>query len=372
MGMKIHFCKKLTWLLLALLSSCLEPYQPPELNNDLNSLVVDGFIDIANQTATVRLSRTAKLSAKQSFAAEPGAQVSLEDFGHGTFIPLVENPSGVYVASGLPLSAAGQYRLHISTTQGRSYVSDDIGLKQSPPIDSVYWKAESDGVHVYIDTHDPASQSGYYFWDYQETWQNNAFMDPLYKVLVDTIVERTPSEKTYSCWTTQPSTGILISSTRKLSEDAVRGFQIMFIPRGSAKLFVEYSIEVRQQVLTESSYQFWEGLKKTTENIGGLFDPLPYRLIGNVHNTANPNEPVLGYVSGGATHKLRIFIDIDDLPDDMQIQSSVIRGCGIDSVSTLSDGMLLLTNQPPYYTGQPRCIDCRTEGGVTVKPPFWR
>jgi hypothetical protein len=371
MGMKTNFSKRLIWLHLVVLAGCLEPYQAPELNNDLNSLVVDGFIDITDQTATVRLSRTSKLSTGRSFAAEPGAQVSLEESGQPILTPLVERPNGVYVASGLQLNLARQYRLHISTTQGRSYVSDDIVMKQSPPIDSVYWKAGSDGVHLYVDTHDPTSQSGYYSWDYQETWQNDAFFDPIYKALTDTIVERTPGERTYSCWTTKPSTGILISSTRKLSDDAVRGFQILFIPRESAKLFVEYSIEVRQQVLTESSYQFWEGLKKTTESIGGLFDPLPYQLVGNVHNLTNPNEFVMGYVSGGATHKQRIFIDIDDLPDDLKIAAYATRGCKWDTVTTLSYGMLLATNEKPFRTAAPSCIDCRTEGGTNVKPPFW-
>ncbi|MEJ7664694.1 MAG: DUF4249 family protein [Hymenobacter sp.] len=56
----------------------------------------------------------------------------------------------------------------------------------------------------------------------------------------------------------------------------------------SSKLYYLYSILVRQYALTPEEFAYWDKLRKNTENLGTLFDPLPSQLSGNVHRLTMP------------------------------------------------------------------------------------
>lgn len=362
----------LYWIFL-LLASCLEPYQAPETKTNINALVVDGFLNLADNSATVRLSRTTKLSDKAASAVERLATVKLEDMSTGLLTTIPETQQGLYTISGLSLSVSKKYRLHIQTTQAKTYLSDDISLKIAPPIDSVYWEAESDGAHIYLATHDPTNNSGYYLWDYVETWQHTAFFDAFYRVQGGKIVMRPYSERTFICWSTSNSSNISLGSSKKLNQDIITKAPILVIPKGSRKIVLNYSVIVQQQVLTEESFLFWQKLQKTTQNIGGLYDPLPSQITGNIHNVNDPLEPVMGYFAGGSMTTKRIFISAPDLPRYLVGTQFFVGECRNDTLKgdlKMYEGVLLTTESPPI-TAAGHCIDCRLDGGTTVKPDFW-
>ena len=50
-----------------------------------------------------------------------------------------------------------------------------------------------------------------------------------------------------------------------------------------------------------------------TEEQGGLYDPIPKPLTGNVSCVDDPSEPVLGYFSVSAVSSRRLFIENDTL-----------------------------------------------------------
>src|SRR5687768_1793174 len=94
---------------LLILEGCIEPYDPPVDNNDINLLVVDGFLDATAGTATVSLSRTLPVNAEGSVPAESGAQVFIED-GEGVIYPLAEEPVGTYEGSVPNANSEQRYR----------------------------------------------------------------------------------------------------------------------------------------------------------------------------------------------------------------------------------------------------------------------
>ena len=48
--------------------------------------------------------------------------------------------------------------------------------------------------------------------------------------------------------------------------------------------------------------------------MGSIFDAEPSEIAGNIHSVDNPTEPVIGYVSVGATTNQRIFVTTQQLP----------------------------------------------------------
>ena len=91
----------------------------------------------------------------------------------------------------------------------------------------------------------------------------------------------------------------MLANTTKLSEDLVFKAPFYFIDLNSTRLQIRYTILVRQSILTEEGYTYWENMKKISEIMGSLFDSQPSQLKGNIFNVTNPDETVKGFVSAG-------------------------------------------------------------------------
>ena len=290
----------LTFMLI--LEGCIEPYDPPLDNNDINLLVVDGFLDATAGIATVSLSRSLPVNAESAVPVESGAQVSIED-GEGVIYPLAETQDGTYQGLIANANSEQRYRLTIRTRGAREYSSDFVTLVETPAIDSVTWAIKDNGVEFYVTTHDPSNTSRYYRWKYVETYEYNIDFNSLLVFEGDEIVARPPDESIFTCWTTTESTDIILGSTRRLEESVVNRFPVTYVRGGSIKLRVRYSLLVQQQALTEEAYAYWSNLEKSTEHLGGLFDPLPSEVSGNIHSLSNPSETVIGFLLAKAVIK---------------------------------------------------------------------
>lgn len=362
--------------LLCLTVGCLDPYQAPSTRN-INALVVDGFLDSKNGIAKVKLSRTLPLDATAGYPVEFGATVHVED-ENGNRFGVLETLPGDYQVVRNDLMVGRNYRLLISTRSGDEYVSDFVNLKQSPVLDEVFWVVEDNGITIKLDTHDPAGTTRYYQWIYTETWEYDADRSSGFIVRSGTAIPRTQEERIHICYSTVGSSKVLISTTADQSGDFINDFPLVHIPRGSKKVSRTYSILVEQRALDESGYNYWLQLQRTTENLGGLFDPLPSRVTGNIHATSGP-ALALGYFSGGGVEEKRIFIRHEDLPEELRYVTR--RPCPVDSlphssVARLVNGTALVgpygSPLPVGYTlASPACVDCRLEGGTLTKPSFW-
>ncbi|MES2730244.1 MAG: DUF4249 domain-containing protein, partial [Bacteroidota bacterium] len=127
------------FLLLVLLSRCIEPYLPQEITSADNYLVVDALLELGNDSLTVRLSRTQQVTPKSAAATglpESQAKVSLEGDQGSRFV-FVETSKGTYQMSTPALKEAEQYRLSINTSASKEYSSEYVPVKKSPPIDEL-------------------------------------------------------------------------------------------------------------------------------------------------------------------------------------------------------------------------------------------
>ncbi len=359
------------------LFGCVEPYNPPAIDEVVDLLVVDGFINASNNSAYVSLSKATALDENSAGVPETNATVVIED-NEGNSFMLNENVPGSYILLDGPFSFSKRYRVVIVTQNGKSYYSDLVELTRTPAIDSVTWKhgIQHHGIEVLVNTHDDLNLTHYYQWTFEETWEYTSNYPTAFRIQNGVVIPI--EENLYHCWLSEDSNEILIGSTVQLSADVIREFRLLSIPVPSLRLSHRYSILVKQRALTKDAYDFYTQLKKSTESLGGLFDPMPAQVLGNLHSD-NANEPVLGYFSGGEIAEKRIFIRFTDLPPDLLELPRY--SCPVDSiplaeVKNTSNIILINSYGSPgimgYTTAHDRnCMDCRDEGGTILRPDFW-
>lgn len=362
--------------------SCLDPYTPPESSKNLSYLVVDGFINATDNTCTVTLSRTLPLEASE-INYEEGAHIILQNSDGGE-IALSEEGTGRYSVSGLVLDRTKTYKLRVFTEEGKEYESDLVEIKESPKIDSVTWDEIPEGVGIFVNTHDPNNNTRYYQWKFTETYLYTSAFQSFLKETIDTVVERVPGEFMYHCWQTVNSSSILVSSSVKLDQDIISDFRVNQIPLKSISLSMRYSIEVEQRALNKEAFEYWQQLRKNTEDLGTIFDPLPSERLGNLRCVSNPEEIVLGYFSASTVHKQRIFFSRNEI--ELPLGHRFDTGYESCQLKVVLFGEDLYGNIPVnvatkpvggffepigYNVSTPDCVDCRRKGGVNVQPDFW-
>ncbi|MBS1532437.1 MAG: DUF4249 domain-containing protein [Bacteroidetes bacterium] len=372
---------------------CKQVYNPRPITAASNYLVVEGAINTGTDSTTIHLSHTVPVSSKTATVPELGAIVSIISDGGVTY-PCTETGNGNYTAPGLNVSS-GNFGLKINTRDGKVYQSDLVPGKNSPPIDSVYYRIQSNGLEIYADTHDPTNNTRYYRWDYLATYKfHSAFSSILYlqTMPVDSVMSRALKDQIYICWRNDTSTNILVNTSAKLVNDIITHNPIAFISSDAEELQNRYSISVRQYALTADAFNYFTQLKKNTEQLGGVFDPQPSQLTGNIRCISNPSEPVLGYITAGKPAETRIYIDNRNLP--AWLASTPYSVCRMDTdlyeqpqgqtfVNNVRDRIYtgidvpLFPIQPPgaphpkgYAGSSPACVDC-TLRGTNKQPDFW-
>ena len=352
---------------------------PDAISSTKSYLVVDGFINTQGVTS-ITLSRTYDISAKTLPPVETGSTVWIEEEGGQRYSLHEGSTKGTYTSASLVLNAAKNYRLSIRTAAGKEYVSDYVPVRTTPLIDDVTWQATDTGLSIYVNTHDDTKAAQYYRWDYEETWEISPLLRPDIEYLNSSIREiKTPYPIT--CWLNEKSTSIFLSNTIRLQRDVISNYLLRSLPNTTERLRHKYSILVRQHAQTQQEYAYWELLKKNTENIGTLFDPLPAQLTGNVHCLNDDAELALGYISAHSVQEKRLFISRAQWPlvsgyDNCVPQDTLPRRL---ASATFGNGYLvpiitiydMMGEIFGYTYTSLDCVDCRRRGTAT-RPSFWQ
>jgi hypothetical protein len=383
----------ITALFMLFMVSCTKPYAPKVTTTATNYLVVEGIINTgSNDSTAIKLSRTVPIQSAAGVVPEHGATVEIQDNQNQTY-SLTETTTGLYVTGELNLDNTRQYRLNITTADGKNYVSDYLSPEVNPPIDSIGYTLENNGLQIYANTHNPQNTTHYYRWDYTETWHFHADYESDWVTNGTAMVPRTPSQDIYYCWTNDISNDIILGSSAKLAQDVIYQQPITFIEATSEKLETRYSILLKQYALNTAGYTYFSELRENTEELGGIFDPQPVTgLTGNLHCTTDPSLPVIGYITAGVVQQKRIFIDNMQLPKNFTpiypfmceqdtafysdprppyenevLPDLILSPANIESQALYKQGATL-----PYaflFTDRD-CADC-TIRGTTIQPAFW-
>ncbi|UOE49882.1 DUF4249 domain-containing protein [Mucilaginibacter sp. SMC90] len=371
---------------------------PAVISSPNSYLIVEGLINTGSDSTFIKLSRTVKLNDKVATNPEKQALAVIES-DNGSAYPLTEINVGTYAAAPLHLPASHKYRIRIKTSSNKEYLSDFVEAKVTPPVDSLSLHIKPDGLQINANAHDVTNSTRYYRWDYEETYQYRSKYDSRYKSNGDTVLPRDYiNDQIYHCWRSDTSSNIILASTAKLTNDVLSDAPITFIASTSEKVAEKYTILLKQYALTKEAFQFWEDLKKNTEQLGSIFDAQPSQLKGNIHSVTDASEPVIGYMSAGTVSKLRVFIPNGHLPPEwtkLDMGECLLLGFYFKHI----EGDVVVNDEDFYFNynkpGQhslyipvsaivmpfvglvghtgalPQCVDCTLRG--SNKPPvFWQ
>ena len=376
------------------LISCRSRFYPEGSEQNLNYLVVDGFLNNGPDSTFIRLTHTTPLVDDYYVdrVGELNAHITVEDETGNivyTFVPA--NNNGSYAIPGMNLGVNKKYRLRIKTIDGNEYLSDDITVKPNPPIDSITWRKDDDEVTIAVNTHDPKDSTKYYRWDYTETWEYYTAYNSAFKFISGPnpghFEIRDSNEFVNHCWKTVNSPEILLASSVSLSQDIISQKKLKTIGANSFELAYKYSILVKQYALQREAFEYYEALKKNTEQSGTIFDPQPFTLAGNIHCLTDTEKPALGYLTVTNLQTKRIYITnsevypwMDDLfcppiytaPKDSfdvlfnkVLYPGTANRTGIEAVYNQYGELIAMKSELEI------CADCTIRGGVTKKPDFW-
>ncbi|KAA0994154.1 DUF4249 domain-containing protein [Dyadobacter sp. UC 10] len=360
-----------------LTDGCIEPFSPPEINSDENYLVVDGFFNVGGtDTSRIALRRTQNINQAAQPIIEKGATITVENEA-GESYPFTESGEGQYLLPPQSYGMTDKYRLRINTEDGREYLSEYVAVNRTPAIDSLTYKLDAarNEVTFYVNTHDAQNRTQFYRWKFEETWEYDATYYSALEVIDEQVVIR--KDNINKCWGNTRSGSILLGSTIRLSSDIIKNLPLNRVPVSTNKLFIKYSILVRQYGLSRPAFEYWTDLAKTTQATGSLFDPQPSQVTGNIRSVSDPGDLVFGYFSAATeeTRRLTITPKLGIFPRCTEPDTIPVRCQGRDDDCALNTAQLLLTYWGPradsVLVASSNCTDCRTAGGTTTRPSFW-
>ncbi len=364
---------------------CREPFEPEIENQEAGVLVVEGYLDSEGLKSELKLSITTNVSDTVKFAPVKKALVNLIG-ASGRVFPLVENKEGIYYFQ-QNIDENQEYRLEIILPNGDKYKSSSLKPIITPPIQDAGYVRDEQGIEVFVNTQGDENADDF-LWTFEETWifLPRFKVTYIYKPAKKEVVPIGEEERIDLCYKSETNSDILLETSSRFEEQVVFRKTITEIPEGDERLMERYSILISQKAIPQESLEFWETLKKNTDDIGSIFSPLPSVIRGNFKFEGNLNKPVIGFVSLGIVRQKRVFIDrMDNLPwdyndpefDDCFISPDTVLLNPAQLEKAFASGADLPARQVPgpigplgYYATPRRCGDC-TLYADRKRPEFW-
>jgi len=313
---KKHHTLSFLLLLCFIINSCTEPYAL-QTNTYDEAIVIEATITNELKNQEIKISKTYRFEEKGP-NYETGAIVYITDNAGNQYD--FEEKDGVYISSS-PFQAVPEreYRLSITTKDGKAYTSKNEALPAVNPIESITTtlttKDNDQGVQIYSNSYDPTGKSRLYRLEYEETYK---IVAPKYNFLemiatgtksVDFRV-RTTDVKT--CYSTKKSTDLYLINNNNSTEDRVN-YPIRFISVNDPIIGERYSILVRQYVQNLAANTYYETLKKTVGSESLLSQNQPGFFYGNIKSMDDSNEKVIGFFDVSSVSEKRIFFNYEDI-----------------------------------------------------------
>jgi hypothetical protein len=288
-----------------------------------NFVVVDGVLNFSNTADSQDL--VVHLSYSRSNFARPAplgkAVVSIVVNGKDIY-PLSEGETGAYYVTNRSLFKVGSsYQLKFSVGT-ETYESSLEVMQDSVPMRGTYGEVNvgarpEQAFEVFVDMVDAPQQKNFYRWALT-LWEAQTFCTFCYKQTraADLCIEDLYGRPEEIITRNPPCASACYDIVRQTPNNAIS--DIFFDGKTLIKKFVGYVplnftfpclVEVKQSSLTPQYFAFLEILKSQAESTGGLADTPAALLVGNVKNTKNPTEKVVGYFSVTNNSVKRFFLD---------------------------------------------------------------
>lgn len=373
------------FLTVMVLHSCIKPYDPDIETSVSSQYVVSGQVTSQEGYQEVSVSMTSSLENPEQIPVN-GCKVEIhDDLGH-VFVMEETNP-GKYGAwiDGEYLNPGTAYKVIVTTPTAEILESDYDTMAACPPIDTVYYLREdlptSDpaqpmpGIQFYVDLDATGYDDRYFMWDLEETWEYNVRFAKEYYYDGDFHKIDPPDSSLMTCWITRPVDYVFTLTTLNLAQNRYLNYPLQFVDNESSRLLILYSLNITQMALSEGAYVFWDQMRINSSELGGLYEKQPITIVGNMHDRTDPSRKVLGFFYAAGINVKRIFVK--DVPG---LEMNVQDFCGPMPLGRFKWKEFRPDQYPVYYyfneshavrTLTEECYDCRSYGGVQVKPDFW-
>ncbi|GAB4005191.1 hypothetical protein GCM10028808_04480 [Spirosoma migulaei] len=324
------------------LLTCVDPVEST-INSSLNVLIVDCTITDKAETQAVRLNRSQADRLTGRFGYVPVTKANVQIVVDSVEVVICEETTdGRYQ---LPADFKGQvghvYQLRFTLSDGTRYESNPEQLQPVAPIGQVRALFNPTSLSAterlnntytaahdfYVDFTDPADQTNYYRWDWID-WERQEWCRScnggLYQIkdaqgkLIEDCVSFNLNYSyaaTFdyncrtSCWEILYSHDLVLFTDAYSNGNPVKGIRIGRVPLYSQEACL---IELRQSSLTKNAYDYLKRLNDQTQTTGGVAGGQPALLVGNVHNVAKQNEPVVGYFTVSSVSSVRYWLTRSD------------------------------------------------------------
>jgi hypothetical protein len=367
-----------------LADSCIYPFNP-SIDEIHDLLVIDGHIIKGEKVQTISVSRSSVYNQPR-FLPESGCLVRVVD-DKGKFFTFTETAKGIYT-SNIPdalIKYNTAYQLFVTTPDNMNYESTPELLLADSPIDSVYYVEEPgqsaatgtmEGVQVYTDLKAEDGAARFYRWVMDETWEYERTYpiefkyDGLKKRIIQMPID---SDTLIVCWITLPVIGFYSSSTDKLKVNEKKKIPLNYISSISNRLYIKYSVLVKQYSLSESAYDYFNTKKNETQESGGLYQTQPVQSTSNIINSDNPDERVLGYFWASSFSQKRIIIKPPfKFVKKEQCYPWIPNWEGLAKMDPdINNSFYIVTIDGVMHQAEEKCFDCTKAGGNQKRPDFW-
>lgn len=370
-----------------LITSCVEPFDIKSITHESN-LVVNAVITNEFKKHTIKLSRTTKIDST-GINPEKNAIISIIDDSQ-VVQQFKETENGNYQSiNQFKASPDKEYTLKIKTQQGESYSSTPERLTSIVNLESINVNVTENElsekeVQVSLKNSKTDNTNKYYRFEYEETFKVTPFSWNTQEVVV--VIDSFPYEfglintsiPKY-CYINQKHNKIIITEDQQLTNFIIRN-----IPLSDRTWSIRYSILVKEYILNEKAYNYYNLLKKFS-NPDDIFSQTQVGAIPtNITSDTNSEDKAIGIFEVSSVSSKRIFLNRQELtskdykyPEQFDCEPFAPDLFGERETSplltALNSGHFTFAGLAPggtYNLINRPCGDCTNLGSKT-KPTFW-
>lgn len=322
--------------------SCIDPVAP-EFQFEEGLIIIEGQASSTIGSSFINIQRSSNEFEIYRNIFQKGAIVTFDNLDSGESVALQEQTDTYVAPDDFVVNTGETWELNVTLIDGSTYKSLPETVVNQVPIKEIsatfekelFFREDSGkfvpGHKVVVSFDEPAINKNYYLWRFRsyeklilcEVCDNAIFRNGECETNPPTVfplppgVNPRPPYYTYGCetpcWTIRYNESIEI-----LDDKFTNGTFVEKYPAAEIPLYTNENIVVSLEQLSLSfdAYQYYRRLQDIIDNNGNFDAPPPSAVIGNVFNTMDDKEVVLGRFTAASNTVKSIFIERTDIVED--------------------------------------------------------
>lgn len=337
--------KYLIWLVIIITSGCISQINY-DVSNEKTRIVINSLLTTKMEKQTVYVKQSVLTGNNNTTNSLPITDAKVTIKTNTQLFELVHEKDGAYIATFAAMTGDA-YILEV-IANGQTYTSSPQTMPASYPLptvraDLINKESINASGNLVLEKFVNINLTGIVDQDFKSLYRINGeyeFME-----------FNPPSTALKTCYVLEniDNNTIKILSAKDQRTDQIDRFSLLDVPF-DARFVRLYAFKVSQYALSETTLSYWKKINQISNTGQNIFDAPPGKIIGNIKNTNNPSDEVLGNFTLGAVSDTIIF-------------TNMVRLGGV-----VTDICQVRFNSP-----RPRaCIDCLVlPFSTTIKPSYW-